>query len=134
MADATRVLIVEDDRDFAESLVIVLGTRRCQTDVAGTGEEAVRLFQDNRYDITFMDIKLPGMNGVQSLMAILAVDPSAKIVMMTGYSEAAVLDSALQAGAMDILRKPFRMRELLGYLDRLRESACPPVAGSAATP
>jgi DNA-binding response OmpR family regulator len=131
--ETTRVLIVEDDRDFAESLVIALGTRRCQADVAGTGEEAVRLFQDNRYDIAFMDIKLPGMNGVQSLVAILAINPGARVVMMTGFSEAALLDQARRAGAMDILRKPFRMRELLGFIDRLHGEPRPPAQGSLTT-
>ena len=118
--EAARVLVVEDDRDFAESLVIALGTRNCIVEVASTGEEAVRLFRDHTYDLAFMDIKLPGMNGVQSLAEILDFAPEARIVMMTGFSEPALLDQARRNGAMDVLRKPFRMKELLGYIDRLR--------------
>ncbi len=114
------VLVVEDDRDFAESLVIALGTRNCQVQVAPTGEDGLRLFSDGHYDITFMDIKLPGKNGVQCLAEIMAFSPEAKVVMMTGYSDPALLDQARQAGAMDILRKPFRMRELLAYIDQLQ--------------
>jgi len=117
----TKVLVVEDDPDFAESLVIALGIRSCAVDVARTGEDAIRLFRDNRYDIAFMDIKLPGMNGVQSLQEILGFQPDARIVMMTGFSEASLLDQARKAGAMEVLRKPFRMRELLGIIDHLQE-------------
>jgi FixJ family two-component response regulator len=66
------------------------------------------------------------MNGVQSLVEILAVNPQARVVMMTGFSEASVLDQARRAGAMDILRKPFRMRELLGFIDRLHDGSVYP--------
>src|SRR5512145_2741180 len=69
--EAPRVLVVEDDRDFAESLLIALGTRNCQVEVAHTGEDAIRMFHEHCFDIAFMDIKLPGKNGVQSLAEIL---------------------------------------------------------------
>ena len=129
MAMAPRVLVVEDDRDFAESLVIALGTRRCEVEVAPTGEDALRLFNKSHYDITFMDIKLPGKNGVQCLSEIMDLCPEAQVVMMTGYSEPTLLEQARRAGAMDILRKPFRMRELLSYIDRLQNpSADSPTA------
>lgn len=118
--NSTRVLVVEDDRDFAESLVIALGTRNCQVEIARTGEDAIRLFHLHPFDIAFMDIKLPGKNGVQSLAEILDFVPQAKIVMMTGFSEPSLLEQARQAGAMDILRKPFRMHELLEFIDRLQ--------------
>ena len=128
MSESPRVLVVEDDRDFAESLVIALGTRRCQVEVAPTGEDALRLYSSHSYDITFMDIKLPGKNGVQCLAEIRAVSPDAQVVMMTGFSEPALLEQARRAGAMDILRKPFRMRELLAYIDRLNGDPVSPCA------
>ena len=119
---ATRVLIVEDDPDFAESLMIALGVRHCQVDIARTGEEAIRNFQQLCYDIAFMDIKLPGKNGVESLAEIRNVCPSARVVMMTGFSEASLLDKARQAGAIDILCKPFRLKEMFSFIDQLEAS------------
>lgn len=121
------VLIVEDDPDFAESLMIALGVRNCHVDIARTGEEAVRKFRNLNYDITFMDIKLPGKNGVESLAEIKGFCPAAKVVMMTGFSEATLLDRALKAGAMDILRKPFRLKEMFNYIDNLDEGPPPAV-------
>lgn len=126
MNGAPMVLVVEDDRDFAESLVIALGTRNCKVQVAPTGEDGLRMFNSGHYDITFMDIKLPGKNGVQCLTEIVASCPQAKVVMMTGYSDPALLEQARRAGAMDILRKPFRMRELLAYIDRLQGDPAEP--------
>jgi len=124
---STTVLIVEDDPDFAESLLIALGVRNCRVDVARTGEEAIKKFRNLCYDITFMDIKLPGKNGVESLAEIKGFCPSARVVMMTGFSEAALLDKARQAGALDILRKPFRLKEMFSYIDHLQGSSPPNV-------
>ena len=122
-SDITKVLIVEDDPDFAESLMIALGVRNCHVDVARTGEEAIKKFQSLSYDIAFMDIKLPGKNGVESLAEIRGFCPSAHVVMMTGFSEAALLDKARQAGAVDILRKPFRLKEMFGHIDKLQQKS-----------
>lgn len=127
LSQATRVLIVEDDPDFAESLVIALGVRHCQVDVARTGEEAITRFRSSVYDIAFMDIKLPGKSGVESLAEIRGFCPQARVVMMTGYSEAEILDKARQAGAVDILRKPFRLKDIFAYIDRLQGETSPPV-------
>lgn len=122
---ATKVLIVEDDPDFAESLMIALGVHNCDVDIARTGEEAIRKFKGMCYDIAFMDIKLPGRNGVECLAEIRGFCPNAQVVMMTGFSETALLDRARQAGAIDVLRKPFRLKEMFSFIDRL-QNASPP--------
>jgi DNA-binding response OmpR family regulator len=126
--EATKILIVEDDPDFAESLTIALGVRDCLIDVARTGEEALKKFHELCYDITFMDIKLPGRNGVDCLAEIRRFCPQAQVVMMTGFSEAALLDQARRAGAVDVLRKPFRLKEMFALIDRLSGDSA--VAGS----
>jgi DNA-binding response OmpR family regulator len=126
-AKITNVLIVEDDPDFAESLMIALGVRNCHVDVARTGEEAIKKFRALCYDIAFMDIKLPGKNGVESLAEIRDFCPSAHVVMMTGFSEATLLDKARRAGAVDVLRKPFRLKEMFGHIDKLQHESPPSV-------
>ncbi len=125
--ETTKVLIVEDDPDFAESLMIALGVRDCHVDIARTGEEAIRKFRSLCYDIAFMDIKLPGKNGVESLIEIRGFCPEAHVVMMTGFSEATLLDKARQAGAVDVLRKPFRLKEMFGYIENLQNDSSPSV-------
>jgi DNA-binding response OmpR family regulator len=126
-AKITNVLIVEDDPYFAESLMIALGVRNCHVDVARTGEEAIKKFRALCYDIAFMDIKLPGKNGVESLAEIRDFCPSAHVVMMTGFSEATLLDKARRAGAVDVLRKPFRLKEMFGHIDKLQHESPPSV-------
>ena len=123
--EITKVLIVEDDPDFAESLMIALGVRNCHVDIARTGEEAIRKFRSLCYDIAFMDIKLPGKNGVESLVEIRGFCPEAHVVMMTGFSEATLLEKARQAGAVDVLRKPFRLKEMFSYIENLHKDSSP---------
>lgn len=125
--EITKVLIVEDDADFAESLMIALGVRNCHVDVARTGEEAIKKFRNLSYDIAFIDIKLPGKNGVESLAEIRGFCPAAKVVMMTGFSEASLLEKARDAGAIDILRKPFRLKEMFSYIDNIEKLCSPTV-------
>ena len=62
------ILVVDDDQDFSESLTMVLESRGYAVEVAHTGEEAIRKFQDTNFDIAFMDVKLPGKDGVESFM------------------------------------------------------------------
>ena len=113
------MFIVDDDEDFAESMAIVLEGRDCEVELAYTGEEAIRKFQEKDFDIVFMDVQLPGMNGVESFMEIRKVTPDARVVMMTGYSVEQLLDRAVKNGAWGVLHKPLDMEKVLDMLKRI---------------
>jgi CheY-like chemotaxis protein len=66
--DALRVFIVDDDQDFAESLALLIEGRGYQVEVAFSGEEAIAKFREQDFDITFMDVRLPGKNGTESFL------------------------------------------------------------------
>jgi DNA-binding response OmpR family regulator len=117
-----RVFVVDDDRDFAEGLADVLELRGHQVDLAFSGEEAIRKFRENDYDITFMDVRLPGLNGVRSLRRMRRLKPGARVVMMTGYSVPQLLDEALEEGAWAVLQKPFEMEQVLEMVRTLPSS------------
>jgi CheY-like chemotaxis protein len=108
-----RIFVVDDDRDFAEGLADVLKLRGHEVDLAFSGEEAVKRVRQQDYDLTFMDVRLPGMNGVESFRTIRRLKPGARVVMMTGYSMPQLLDEALDAGAWAVLQKPFEMEQVL---------------------
>jgi DNA-binding response OmpR family regulator len=108
-----KIFVVDDDRDFAEGLADVLELRGYEVDLAFSGEEAIAKFKENDYDITFMDVRLPGMNGVESLRTLRRLKPGARVVMMTGYSVPQLLDEALDEGAWAVLQKPFDMEQVL---------------------
>lgn len=115
-----RVFIVDDDRDFAESLSMAIEGRGFDVDVAFSGEEAVEKFRKIDFDIAFIDVKLPGMNGVESFLEIKKFKPDARVVMMTGFSVEQLLEQAVENGAWDILRKPIDMKKILDILERIK--------------
>jgi two-component system response regulator HydG len=123
--DKARILIVEDDGDFAESLAMILEDRDCDVRVARTGEEAVSISGQEDFDLTLMDIKLPGMDGVESFDEIRKFRPDARVVMMTGYLVKDDLDRTLQDDASDLLQKPLDIERLLALVDGVRGGDTP---------
>ncbi|MFN2271330.1 MAG: response regulator [Anaerolineae bacterium] len=118
--DALRVFIVDDDQDFAESLALLIEGRGYQVEVAFSGEEAIAKFREQDFDITFMDVRLPGKNGTESFLEIRKFKPSARVVMMTGYSVEQLLEQAVEHGAWGVLGKPIDVHQLLEMLERIK--------------
>jgi two-component system, NtrC family, response regulator HydG len=123
-----RILIVDDDRDHAESIADVLAARDCEVDLAFSGEDGVSKFRQTPFEIVFMDVKLPGIDGVQAFFECRKIRPNARIMLMTGYSLEQLVARALTGGALGVLRKPFAMDEIL---DVLRQMASKTPAESA---
>jgi DNA-binding response OmpR family regulator len=117
--NCARILVVDDDPDFAETMAEVLSLSGHQVTTAGTGEDAIRLTREQTFDICFMDIKLPGMNGLESFLEIHRRCAGTRFVMMTGYSLEQMLEQATSSGAAAVLRKPFDMGEVAALVDRL---------------
>jgi two-component system response regulator HydG len=123
-----RILIVDDDRDHAESIADVLAARDCEVELAFSGEDGVAKFGQTPFEIVFMDVRLPGMNGVEAFFACKSISPHANIMLMTGYSLEQLVNRALAGGALGVLRKPFAMNQLLDVVTKMtpNESGCTP--------
>ena len=109
---ALNILVVDDDPDLAESIAEALSMAGHAVRIAGNGVEAVQHYSETKYDLGFVDIRMPVMNGVDCFFAVRQRYPDARIVLMTGFKEAAV-ERALAAGALALLHKPFRMEEVI---------------------
>ena len=116
-----KLLVVDDERGIREALVQVFEyegheVRACED--APDGIDAVRSF---RPDVTFLDVKMPGMDGLEALSRIREEDPRAVVVMISGHG---TIDTAVQAtrnGAYDFLEKPLDTDRLLVTLRRALE-------------
>jgi two-component system, NtrC family, response regulator HydG len=108
-----RILVVDDDQDHAESVADLLTLHGHEVDMAYSGEEAVRRSAQWAYDLALLDVKLPGMNGVEALLAIRKERKDAHVIMMTGFSVDELLTQALENGARGVLHKPLALPELL---------------------
>jgi two-component system, NtrC family, response regulator HydG len=107
MTQVLSILVVDDDFDNASSLGELLEMEGHRVKIVHTGEAAIRAAQYEDFNISFMDVVLPGMNGVESFMQIRRVRPQARVYMMTGYSVEQLLTQALNGGAFGVLEKPF---------------------------
>ena len=113
------ILIVEDDQDLRESLVAVLRDEGYNVISAQDADEAIASVKAHKVNIVFMDICLPGMNGVEVYKAIKKIRPTAKTVMMTGFFVQDLVNTAISAGAYDVLYKPFTMDDILKMIKKI---------------
>ncbi len=119
---ALDILVVDDDRDLAEAIGEALEMAGHNTTLAGSGTEAIDAYSRERFDITFLDVKLPDINGVETLAAIRQMDSTARVVMMTGYRIEQLLAEAAENGAVKVLYKPFAMEAVLATLKEVLPS------------
>jgi two-component system response regulator HydG len=105
MKRPARVLIIDDDRDVAESLADVVESRGHAVGLAFSGEEGLAKFRAQDFDVVFVDVKMPGMNGVETYLNVRKIRPQANVVMMTGFSVEQVLREASQRGALRVVDK-----------------------------
>lgn len=80
---------------------------------AGNGEEAVKLYNENRPDLVLLDITMPIMDGIEALASIKQADPNAKVVMCSAMGQEAMVVEAIKLGALDFIVKPFKPDRLI---------------------
>ena len=117
----TGVLIVDDDRDHAESLADVIEMRGHSVQLAYSGEEAIGYFRATDFDFVLLDVKLPGINGVDTFLELKKIRPAAQVMMMTGYSVEQLVAQAIEGGALGVLLKPFAATQVLELLSKVKQ-------------
>ena len=105
----TRVLIVDDNKDLADGLAMMLEDDNKQVSLAYNGIDAIKVFDAGQFDVVFLDVKLPDMNGIDVFQYIHNKDPKVRVIMMTGFRIEQVLAEVIDSGEVEILRKPFEM-------------------------
>ncbi len=110
------ILVVDDDADNANSMGELFETEGHKATVVDSGEAAIEAFRQTKFDVAFMDVMMPGKNGVESFLEIRKLRPAAKVYMMTGYSVEQLLQQAMDHGALGVLSKPIDISKVLAVL------------------
>ena len=113
------VLVVDDDDAFGETLMDVLKEKGYRVAIADNGEKALELVRANGFDVIFIDIRMPVMNGLEVYLAMKEIKPDVKAVMMTGFRREVgdLVDQAISGSAYMCLDKPIDLNVLLKVVE-----------------
>jgi DNA-binding NtrC family response regulator len=114
-----RLLVIDDEEDIREMLSFVLSRDGFAVTVADSGQAAVDLVQGgHRFDVAITDMKMPGMDGMETLAALKKIDPTIEVIVVTGYASEQTAAECIKLGAYGYLRKPFELEDLRALIDR----------------
>ncbi len=125
-----RILVADEEEQTRDVLRDVLQSRGYEVTLCTSGESAVQSTAESPIFATFLDLCLPGMDGIETLRQIRALRPETKVVIVTGYSRSKDVGEALNMGCFVCMMKPVRASDILGILDVL-EAGINPLALAA---
>jgi two-component system chemotaxis response regulator CheY len=114
-----KILIVDDSMFLRYRCAKLLREQGFDVVEAATGDEAIDVYQRERPAAVLMDITMPRMDGLEALERIRAIDPNARVVMLTAMGQPAIVRQAIRGGARDVVVKPFHPDRLLSAVERL---------------
>ena len=131
-----KVLLVDDEPDYLELMSKRLTKRGFVVTTASGGEEALRLAADNTFDAAVLDMKMPGMNGLECLRRLKEMRPLIHCIMLTGHADLSDTATGFALGAFEYLVKPVHIDELVEAIVNVCSCGClqPPPAMSGAAP
>ena len=109
---SSRILIVEDDNKMREALMQIMAREKYEVTTAASGEEALKIFKNQHFDLVISDLKLPGIDGMEVLNAIHAFRPETGIIIITAYDDPANRLVGKLQGVHSYLIKPFSADEI----------------------
>lgn len=116
-----KILVVDDDRRIVKTTCDILKIKGHEAIAAYTGEEGVEMVKTEAPDCVLMDIRMPGISGVEALRQMKAISPSLPVVLVSAYTTGEVVDEAKRAGAYAVLSKPLNFQMVLSFLSLLHK-------------
>ena len=118
------ILLVDDEAEFIETLGKRLTRRGLGVLLANSGQEALDLIAANEIDVVVLDVKMPGMDGIEALQKIKALKPDLEVLMLTAHANVEVAMRGMELGAFDYLMKPVELEDLLYKIQDANKKKC----------
>jgi DNA-binding response OmpR family regulator len=115
-ADAVRVLIVDDEGELVSALVERLNLRGFEAAGVTTGVEALAYLADTSVDVVVLDVKMPGLGGLEVIRKIKEQRANLHVILLTGHGSAQDADRGMELGAYDYLMKPVKIDDLVSLI------------------
>lgn len=122
---ATTILLVDDEEGFIATMSKRLTKREMDVFKAYNGQEAIDILSKNSLiDVVVLDVKMPGMDGIETLKAIKRDYPLAEVIMLTGHATVESAIDGMKMGAFDYLMKPCDIDQLLTKINEAKRKNC----------
>jgi two-component system OmpR family response regulator len=108
-----KMLVVDDEQDFLETILKRLKARKIEVTGVDSGYKALEFLDNHDVDVTILDVKMPGMDGIETLREIKKKKPLVEVIMLTGHASVESGIQGMQLGAFDYVMKPVALDELL---------------------
>lgn len=116
MSDPTAILLVDDEEEFVSTLAERLEIRGFESKAAYSGDQALSLIESNDYDVVVLDVKMPGMDGLEVMDHIKTRRPEMPVILLTGHGSTKEGMDGMHKGAFDYLMKPLDIDELISKI------------------
>ena len=117
-----KILLVDDEQEFVETLSERLKMRDLKSEMALDGEEALQVVQDQEPDVMVLDLKMPGIDGMEVLRRVRKSFPKVRVVILTGHGTQKDEEQARRLGAFEYLQKPVDIEHLVKVLRKAFQS------------
>jgi DNA-binding NtrC family response regulator len=107
-----KVLLVDDEVDFLDTLSERMRTRGMEVSTSSSGVEALAKVDKEAYDVIILDLQMPGVDGLEALKILKAKRPELQVILLTGHASIEKGIEAMKLGAMDFLEKPADLTQL----------------------
>ena len=108
-----KILAIDDEQSIRESLKEILEYEKHVVDLASNGEEGIQMFQNDKYDVVLLDIKMPHMDGIEVLDKLISISPDVPVIMISGHGTIDTAVESIKKGAFDFIEKPLDLNRLL---------------------
>ncbi|MBC2765992.1 MAG: response regulator [Desulfosarcina sp.] len=108
-----KLLLVDDETEFLETLLKRMKRRNVDVNGVGSGEKALAWLENNDTDVVILDVRMTGMDGIETLREIKKRHPLVEVIMLTGHASMEAAIEGMEMGAFDYLMKPMDMDDLL---------------------
>lgn len=116
-----RILLVDDEKDFSEMLSLRLKEMGEKVTTAFNGKECLEILKEKKIDVIILDIRMPGMDGIEVLKQVRKKYPLVEVIMLTGHGSTETAVEGMKLGAFDYLLKPADFNDLLTKLEGARK-------------
>jgi two-component system response regulator HydG len=111
-----KILVVDDEKVVRDFLIRLLSLKGITARTAESGFQAIEIMKAEPFDFAFLDVRMPGMDGVQTLKELKKINPNCKYVMMTGYSVDDLLEEAKRENILAAIKKPFDINQIISFI------------------